>query len=588
MRESWKRSRYCGEVSLQQTGETVVLAGWVQRRRDLGGLIFLDLRDRRGIVQVVVSPQDAPEAYKVADQVRNEYVVAARGVVRPRPEGTANPKIPTGDVEVRAEGLRVLNSALTPPMQIDDDVEVEETVRLRYRYLDLRRPRMLRNLSLRYKVTKAVRDFLDAQGFLEVETPLLIKSTPEGARDFLVPSRLHPGKFYVLPQSPQLFKQLLMIAGVDRYMQIARCLRDEDLRADRQLEFTQVDLEMSFVDQDDVLTLMEQMVAAVMEQGIGVRVNLPFPRLTYAEAMARYGTDKPDLRFGLPIRDLTDLLAHGGFRAFAEVLAGGGVVRALTVPGCAHYGRAEVAALTQLAVEAGGHGLVAFHVDGETIRSPVAKHFTPEVLQAVRRRAEAGAGDLIVVVADQAMTASRVLGRLRSEVGRRLGLIDTATFAYVWVTAFPLLERSADTGRLVAVHHPFTVPMDEDLSMLEGDPLRVRAQAHDLVLNGVEVGGGSIRIHRRDIQERVFRLLEMTSEEAASRFGFLLEALQYGAPPHGGIAFGLDRWVMVLAGEETIRDVIAFPKTAAALDLLTGAPSEVDEEQLRTVHIRIE
>ncbi len=587
MRESWKRTRYCGEVSLRQSGETVVLAGWVQRRRDLGGLIFLDLRDRSGLIQVVVNPQDAPEAYTVADQIRHEYVIAVQGVVRPRPEGTVNPRIPTGEIEVRASAFEVLNTALTPPIQIDDEVPVDETIRLRYRYLDLRRPRMLRNLGLRHRVTKVVRDFLDAQGFLDIETPLLIKSTPEGARDFLVPSRLHRGKFYVLPQSPQLFKQLLMVAGVDRYMQIARCLRDEDLRADRQFEFTQIDLEMSFIDQDDVVQLTEQMIAVVMEQGMGVRVTLPFPRLTYAEAMARYGTDKPDLRFDLSIHDLTDLFTQTTFRAVGEVVASGGVVRALTAAGAAHYSRAEVEGLTHLAVEAGGRGLLAFHVDRDALRSPVGKHLTPDVLEAIRQRAQARPGDLIVAVADQAATASRVLGRLRDEFGRRLGLIDARTFAYVWVTAFPLFELSAETGRVVAVHHPFTAPMGEDLPALEQEPLRVRAQAHDLVLNGVEVGGGSIRIHRRDIQERVFKVLGISQAEAAARFGFLLEALQYGAPPHGGIAFGLDRLVMVLAGEETIREVIAFPKTAAG-DMLTGAPSEVDEEQLRAVHIRID
>ncbi len=572
---------------MRQSGESHVFAGWVQRRRDLGGLIFLDLRDRTGILQVVVNPQEAPQAYGAADQIRNEFVVAVRGVVRPRPEGTVNPKIPTGEVEVRAEALEVLNPSLTPPMQIDDE-QVDETVRLRYRYLDLRRPHMVRNLALRHRIIHALRNFLDAEGFVEVETPLLIKSTPEGARDFLVPSRLHPGKFYVLPQSPQLFKQLLMVAGTDRYVQFARCLRDEDLRADRQLEFTQVDLEMSFIDQEDVLTLSERMIAAMMAQAMGIHVQLPFPRMSYAEAMSQYGTDKPDLRFGMPIHDLTDLFRGTSFRPFAEALAAKGVIRALTIPGGARYSRGEVAALTKLAVEAGGIGLVVFHVEAEAMRSSIGKHLTPSVTEALRRHAEARPGDLIVAVADQPLVASRVLGRLRGELGRQLGLIAPHAFAYAWVTAFPLMERDTETGRLTAVHHPFTSPMDADISALERDPLSVRAQAHDLVLNGVEVGGGSIRIHKRELQEQVFRLLEISPDDVANRFGFLLEALQYGAPPHGGIAFGLDRLVMVLAGEESIREVMAFPKTATGVDLLTGAPSLIDESQLRAVHIRVE
>ncbi|HEV2439700.1 MAG TPA: aspartate--tRNA ligase [bacterium] len=581
----WRRTHTNGTLGAGDIGRAVTLMGWVQSRRDLGGLIFIDLRDRTGITQVVCNPQEAPGAAAVAGAVRGEYVLAVRGVVAERPAGTENPRIPTGAIEVRAREVRVLNSADTPPFPIDSDVDVDETVRLRHRYLDLRRPRMLENLALRHRLAKAVRDRLSGDGFLEIETPMLIKSTPEGARDFLVPSRLHPGKFYVLPQSPQLFKQLLMVAGTDRYFQIVRCLRDEDLRADRAPEFTQIDIEMSFVGADDVQALAESMVAGAVRDAMGLEVRRPFPRLTYADAMSRYGSDKPDLRFGLEIADCGDLFAGGAFRVFSEAVAAGGVVRALCAPAAAGYSRREIGELEEIAKAAGAAGLAPVHLDPAGARGPLARHLSRETLAALRTRCGAGNGDLLLLAAGPAETIAPAMGRIRLELGRRLRLMGDG-FVFTWVVDFPLLERAADGG-LAAVHHPFTAPLDEDLPLLEREPLRVRAKAYDLVLNGVEVGGGSIRIHRQDLQERMFALLGISPEAARERFGFLLDAFRYGAPPHGGIAFGFDRFVMVLAGEESIREVIAFPKTQSATDLMTGAPSEVDPQALAEAHIEI-
>ncbi|HLW59000.1 MAG TPA: aspartate--tRNA ligase [bacterium] len=582
----WRRTHTNGGLRRADVGRLVTLMGWVQTRRDLGGLIFIDLRDREGITQVVCNPQEAPEAAAVAAQVRSEYVLAVRGIVGDRPAGTANPKLATGEVEVRVRDLRVLNMAETPPFPIADAVGVDESVRLKYRYLDLRRPAMYRHLALRHRLAKAVRDHLSAEGFLEIETPMLIKSTPEGARDFLVPSRLHPGKFYVLPQSPQIFKQLLMVAGVERYFQIVRCFRDEDGRADRQPEFTQIDIEMSFVGVDDVIQLAEAVVAAAVRDAVDVDVRHPFPRMTYAEAMDRYGSDKPDVRFGMEIVDCSDLFRHSEFQVFARAVGAGGAVRGIRVPGAAGYSRREVQQLEEVAKGAGAPGLVPVHLDGEGARGPVARFLDPSQLAALRERLAATPGDLLLLVADAPRQASLALGRLRLELGRRLGLL-TDRLAFVWVVEFPLLEHGQDADRLVAVHHPFTAPLDEDLPLLDRDPLRARAKAYDLVLNGVELGGGSIRIHRQELQARLFQVLGISDAAARERFGFLLDAFQYGAPPHGGIAVGLDRIVMLLAGQETIREVIAFPKTQSAADLMTGAPSPVEVEALDEAHIRL-
>jgi aspartyl-tRNA synthetase len=583
------RTHMCGDLRASQIGSEVRIAGWVHRRRDLGGLIFLDVRDRTGLVQAVVNPADVDRAaVDVAEGLRAEFVVGIAGIVQQRPDGTANPRLPTGEIEVRVTHVQVLAPSLTPPFAPADDADVDEALRLRYRFLDLRRPRMYRNLSLRHAAAFAVRESMDRLGFLEVETPMLIRSTPEGARDFLVPSRLQPGKFYALPQSPQLFKQLLMVAGFDRYFQIVRCFRDEDLRADRQPEFTQIDVEMSFVQQDDVIAVTEAMVEAVVKRVLGVDVPRPFPRLTYAEAMLRFGSDKPDLRIELEISDLTDLAASSGIERFQAAVEEGGVLRAFAVPGRAGLSRREIDELSAAAVAAGAPGLATIPLAADGAKGPLARRMPEGVLAEIRRRVGAREGDLLLLLAGERSMVAAVLGRLRLEVADRFGLRSNADrYRWLWVTEFPLLEYDAAERRYAAVHHPFTAPMDEDRTLLASEAGRARAKAHDLVLNGVELGGGSIRIHERALQQQMFDLLGITPEDAQARFGFLLDALQYGAPPHGGIALGLDRFVMLLAGESTIREVIAFPKTASATDLMIGAPAPVDPAVLRDVHVSI-
>ena len=577
----------CGDVRASEIGQRVVLQGWLHRSRDHGGLIFVDLRDRAGRVQIVFNPERAPNAHALIADCRAEFVLEVEGEVSRRPPGTENPNLATGEIEVLADDLTVLNPSLPLPFSIADESDVDEQLRLRYRYLDLRRPKMADNLALRHRVVKHIRDFLDGEGFLEVETPILVKSTPEGARDYLVPSRLRPGEFYALPQSPQQLKQLLMVAGVDRYFQIAHCFRDEDLRADRQPEFTQLDLEMSFVDQDDVLVVIERLFASLTESLTTLKVDKPFPRLTYRQAMDRYGNDKPDLRFGMPIVDLSDVVRESALGIFRSTVAGGGVVRAIVAPGAADYSRRQLSELEELAKSFGAGGLAWAAFQGDAVRSSFARNLGEGELDAIRARTEAGDGDLLLVVAGAYDMAANVLGRLRSELGPRLGLIDESRMVYAFITEFPYFERDEDTGGVTFVHHPFTMPWDDDIPLIESDPLAVRAKAYDLVANGYELASGSIRIHQRDVQEAVFRALGLTEEQIERRFGHMLRAFEFGAPPHGGIAPGIDRLVMLLAGERSIREVIAFPKNQSASDLMMGAPSPVEETQLRDLGLAL-
>lgn len=581
------KTHHCGLLSKEHVGESVQLNGWVQRRRDLGGVLFIDLRDRSGIVQIVFNPDFSGEALQIGDRSRNEYVLAVRGQVVEREEETKNSNLATGDIEVRVTEIEILNAAKNPPFFIEDGIEIDESLRLKYRYLDLRRPEMQKTLRLRSKAAKIFRDYLDEQDFIEVETPILTKSTPEGARDYLVPSRVHPGEFFALPQSPQIFKQLLMVSGLERYYQIARCFRDEDLRADRQPEFTQVDIETSFLSEQQLQDMMEELMVKLFKETVGADISRPFQRLTYADAMGKYGSDKPDLRFGLELVEVTDLVKDSGVKVFSAVAAKGGEVKALNAKGCASWSRKELDELQPFAARYGGKGLAWIQVKEGEWKGPIVKFFTEDEIAALTERLQAEEGDLLVFSADTPKVVADVLGNLRLKLGRDLGLIDESEYKFAWVVDFPLLGYDEEAKRYVAEHHPFTRPKEEDVPFFESDPGKIRAQAYDLVLNGYEVGGGSMRIYQREIQEKMFAALGFSPEEAKEKFGFLLEAFEYGTPPHGGIAFGFDRLVMLLAGRSNLRETIAFPKTASATCLLMDAPGTVDEQQLEQLSIQI-
>lgn len=586
-----KRTHNCGELRLQDAGKKVALAGWVQSYRDHGNLVFFDLRDREGLTQLVFDPEIQPEAHRLARTVRCEWVVAASGTVRPRGEGLENPKLVTGQIEVVVDQFEILNMARTPPFELDAATRTNEETRLVYRYIDLRRPEMQHRLRVRHRATTLTREYFDEHGFWEIETPMLAKSTPEGARDFLVPSRLNKNCFYALPQSPQLFKQILMVSGVDKYFQIVRCFRDEDPRADRQAEFTQIDVEMSFVDSDDVIRVHEGLVARIWKEILGVDVPLPIRRMSYQEAMADYGIDRPDLRFDMKLKDISDLAGQTTFKVFTSTIEDGGVVKGLCAPAGEKFSRADIEkTLTTLVMDYGAKGLAWAKIKMEgatpTFIGGIGKFFTPEQQRQLVERFEAKDGDLLLLVADKEATANKALAPLRCRLARDLTLYDPKSFAFVWVIDFPLFEWNEDEKRYDSLHHPFTAPVPEDVPKLETDPAHIRSQAYDIVVNGSEIGGGSVRIHRPEMQQKVFDLLGISREQAESRFGFFLKALDYGAPPHGGIAFGLDRLVMLLTGTENIRDAIAFPKTQRGQCLLTDAPSEVDQKQLDELNLR--
>ena len=584
-----KRSHMCCDVSEELIGSEVTVMGWVQRRRDLGQLIFIALRDRTGLVQAVVDGNNsAPELFKKAESVRSEYVLAIRGKVAPRTEGNVNKNMKTGAIEIIAEELRILSESETTPFQVEDEITVKDDLRLKYRYIDLRRPCQLKNMILRHKTAQVIRNFLSDEGFLEIETPVLGKSTPEGARDYLVPSRVHPGSFYGLPQSPQLYKQLLMVSGMDRYYQIAKCFRDEDLRADRQPEFTQVDMELSFVDVDDIIDVNERLIKKVFKEILDVDVPIPMQRMKYKDAMERYGSDKPDVRFGMELHNITDIVRETEFVVFKNAIEDGGSVRAINANGCGHYPRKQIDSLVEFVKTSKAKGLAWIVVnDDGSLKSQIAKFFTPEKLQEIVDALEGKPGDLILICADADRIVFDSLGALRCEIARRQELTRPDDFRFLWVTEFPMFEWDDEENRYVAEHHPFTCPMDEDLPLLDTDPSKVRAKAYDMVLNGFELGGGSIRIHRRDIQQKIFSLLGFSDEDAQERFGFLLDAFKYGVPPHGGLAFGFDRIIMLMTGSSSIRDVIAFPKVKDASCPLTDAPGTVDDKQLDELGIAI-